>query len=200
MRKILIGALFFISFAWTLHTFSKNFIVDPIFSNFLSHKTFSINQDIWFIVLRLHIVLALVSLFIGPFGFVYKIRKKKINFHRISGKIYIASIVLNFVPSLYLAFYATGGLISTLGFILLDISWLIATWMAYMTIRKKIVQEHRKWMIRSYTLTLANTELYVLKTIFNSGLGINVEIAYQISIWLCLLLSLLMAELFIRRR
>ncbi|MBE5107578.1 DUF2306 domain-containing protein [Bacillus thuringiensis] len=58
--------------------------------------------------------------------------------------------------------------------------------MAYQTIRKKKIQEHRKWIIRSYTLTLANTQLYVLKTIFNNGLGINVEIAYPLSVWLCL--------------
>ena len=200
MKRILIGALFFISFAWLLHTFSKNFIVDPMFSKFLSDKTIPINQDIWFIFLRIHIVLALVSLLTGPFGFVYKIREKKINLHRITGKVYIASIVLNFVPSLYLAFYATGGLISTLGFIFLDISWVLTTWMAYKTIRKKKVQEHRKWMIRSYTLTLANIQLYVLKTIFNNGLDINFEIAYPLSIWLSLLLSLLIAELYLRRK
>ncbi|MBE5107579.1 DUF2306 domain-containing protein [Bacillus thuringiensis] len=68
-----------------------------------------------------------MSLLNGPLGFVNQIRKTKMNLHRIIGKIYIVFIVLNFVPSLYLAFYATGGLISTLGFIFLDISWLLAT-------------------------------------------------------------------------
>lgn len=61
-------------------------------------------------------------------------------------------------------------------------------------------QEHRKWMIRSYTLTLANIQLYVLKTIFNTGLDINIEIVYPLSIWLSLLLSLLIAEMYLRRK
>ncbi len=55
-------------------------------------------------------------------------------------------------------------------------------------------------MIRSYTLTLANIQLYVLKTIFNTGLDINIEIVYPLSIWLSLLLSLLIAEMYLRRK
>lgn len=199
IKLILKCFLFVVAAMWVLHTFSKNFIVDPNFKKFLLEKNESLFDWTWFVALRTHIVLALVALLVGPFGFVERLRKRNIRLHRHLGRIYVVSILLNFFPSIYLSFFATGGTASVLGFFLLNLIWIGTTYQAYRSIRSRRVAQHRAWMIRSFAVTLANLQLYVLKTILNKAAGLNYELAYTISVWFCWIFGLLIAEFLIRR-
>lgn len=198
-RTILKFLLLLIAAAWILHTFSKNFVVDPNFKKFLAEKTDFTSDAAWFWVLRIHIVLALIALLMGPIGFFERLRRRSIRAHRYVGRIYVISILLNFFPSVYLAFFATGGAPSVIGFLFLDLFWAGATYLAYRAIRNKQVNRHRQWMIRSVALTMANLQLYVLKTVLSRAAGLDYEIAYTIAVWTCWLGGLLIAEIIIRK-
>jgi hypothetical protein len=140
--------------------------------------------------------LALLS---GPVAFLKSSRKKKALLHKFSGRIYVLSILLNILPALYVSFFATGGWISVLGFICLNAVWSGTTFLAYKKIRDRRVLEHRKWMIRSYAITLANTSIYILTLIFTSRFGMAYILSYQISVWLGWVMNLILAEGIVRR-
>lgn len=201
MRKWGIVFIFLVAVAWTGHTFSKNFIVDPEFTRFLEHKgSLDLAKDeIWTFFLRTHIVLSLLALLSGPVAFLKSSRRKKALLHKLSGRIYVLSILLNILPALYVSFFATGGWISVLGFICLNAVWSGTTFLAYKKIRERRVLEHRKWMIRSYAITLANTSIYILTLIFTSGFGMDYILSYQISVWLGWVMNLILAEGIVRR-
>lgn len=200
MKKLMVGILFFIAIAWFGHTFSKNFIVDPAFTSFLEKKgTLDLIQNtLWTVLLRIHIILALAALLAGPLAFLKSTRKRTKAFHRMIGKIYVLAVFLNFIPGLYVAFYATGGWISTVGFIILDTVWLITTYKAFSLAKNRKISEHKRWMIRSYAVTLANTSIYILTMIFTNGAGLEYEPGYRIAVWGSWVLNLMIAELLIR--
>lgn len=198
IKPVIKFLLFFIAAAWILHTFSKNFVVDPDFKKFLLEKSEFAATSAWLLALRVHIVLAIVALLAGPFGFVESLRRRNIKIHRYAGRIYVVSILLNFVPSVYLACFATGGAVSAVGFFALNLIWVGVTYKAYRSIRNKQVAQHRRWMIRSYAVTLANLQLYVLKTVLSKAAGLNYELAYTIAVWCCWIFGLLVAEIIIR--
>ena len=200
-KKFLIFLLFFVSFAWIMHTTTKNFGYDANFSKFLAHKTGEWNETLWPVFVRIHIVLAVVTLIAGPLGFVKRFRVRRAGLHRTPHSATVpegGAVTLNVLVALYLAFYATGGWIGTTGFLLLNAVWLYTTMMAYRTIRRKQVEEHRRWMVRSYSVTLANLTLNVMLTIMNTGVGLEYVTAYLIALWTCWLINMGVAEVLMK--
>lgn len=64
-----------ISMMWVLHTFSKNFMVDPLFEKFISRKDQILtDHNLWISMIRIHILLAIISLITGPLGVIKAIR------------------------------------------------------------------------------------------------------------------------------
>ena len=117
MRKYIIVTIVIIPMMWIFHTFSKNFLVDPTFQKFISYKDQMItNKGLWVIMIRIHIILAIISLLTGPLGILKRLRVQSIHFHRWNGRVYVVSIILNFIPGVYVSFFATGGWFSTIGF------------------------------------------------------------------------------------
>lgn len=197
-----IGIVFLIlSFLWVMHTFSKNFIVDPDFQKFLAKKDDVLaNESLWILMIRFHIVLALISLITGPLGVIKKLRTKSTAFHRWNGRIYVLSIVLNFLPGVYVSFFATGGWPSTVGFLILNLLWFGTTLLGYIHIRRKNVVRHRSWMLRSFVLAFANMFIYVIVAISHRVLQFSYAASYTAAVWLCWAISLCIAELLIRQK
>lgn len=131
--------------------------------------------------------------------FSKRIRGKRLKLHRLLGKIYVVSVLLSSVAGLYVAVFANGGIVSQIGFSFLAIGWFYTTLNAYTTIKKKDVNSHRKWMIRSYALTLAAVTLRLWMPTLPSLLGISSEGAYVIIAWLCWVPNIIIAEIYIRR-
>ena len=199
MKKAAYWLILFVSILWVLHTISKNFIVDPQFNRFLSMKQNELfNKSLWFMMIRVHIVLAVIALITGPIALSKKIRVKSLFMHRWMGRIYVGSIVLNYIPSFYVSFYATGGILSTIGFIILNTLWLFSTLKGLWLGKAKKMVLHSRWMIRSYALSLANMTIYILVTIFNKVLDLEYEVSYMLAVWLCSILNLTLAEFTIR--
>lgn len=201
MKKFIKGFLIFVAIMWVFHTLSKNFMVDPTFEKFIAKKDQVLtNESLWILMIRIHILLAIISLITGPLGVIKAIRNKSITFHRWNGRVYVLTILLNFIPGIYVSLFATGGWPSTLGFLILNTLWLGTTIRGYLLIRQKKRNLHRKWMIRSFLLAFANMTIYIVVLLTHSILNFPYGTSYTIAVWLCWILNLLLAEILIRKK
>jgi len=177
-------------------------IMDAHQAGFVKLKLMFISTLIsfWYIMLYIHIVFSVTALVIGPFTLFSKFREKNTNRHRMLGKIYMIGILFGSVSGLYLAFYATGGLVSQFGFGLLSIFWMITASQALSKIKHRKIYEHQKWMIRNYSLTFAAVTLRIWLVLFTILFGFeNFNFSYAIIAWLCWVPNLIVAELLIHR-
>ncbi|WP_313804274.1 DUF2306 domain-containing protein [Cytobacillus sp.] len=201
MKKFIQTAILIISILWVFHTFSENFMVDPSFEKFISRKDLILTDKLlWTIMIRIHIVLAIFSLLTGPLGVIKRIRVKSNNFHRWNGRIYVLSILLNFIPGVYVSFFATGGWPSTLGFLILNTLWLGTTILGYWYIKKQKIILHSQWIIRSFFLSFANITIYIIVAITHHAMNFPYGNTYTIAVWLCWILNLIIAEIIIRKK
>lgn len=120
-----------------------------------------------------HICSSLVVLLAGISQFLPKIVVSKPGLHRFLGKIYIFLILLVAAPSgLGLSLYANGGLPAKAGFFMQSSLWFLVTLKAFLEIRKRKIESHVIWMLRSYAITLAamslRTESYLMKYFFQT--------------------------------
>jgi uncharacterized membrane protein len=200
-RKTLITILSIISVMWVMHTLSKNFVVDPSFQGFLSKKDELLsNQMLWVSMIRVHIILAIIALLTGPLGIIKRLRLRSLTFHRWNGRVYVLSIMLNFIPGLYISFFATGGWSSTIGFLILNTLWLVTTIFGYMYIKRKDVLRHSQWITRSFFLSFSNMIIYISVAITHNGLDFSYGLSYTIAVWLCWIFNLSIAEIVIRKK
>jgi len=188
------------AFMWIMHTLTKNFVSDPSFVKLLAVKdSFNADRALWFFMLRAPIVLAVVSLVTGPIGTIRKVRQHSPAWHRWSGRIYVVSILLNFVPGLYVSWFAAGSL-TVAGFLVLNILWLATTWLGYVHIRRKDVVRHSQWMTRSFFLTFANLTIHLLLPVGQHAIGLSYVDSYALAVWGSMLLNGGLAEIAIRKK
>lgn len=152
----------------------------------------------WSVLFQVHIFFGGISLLAGWSQFIRKIRNKYIGLHRILGKVYIICVVLSGSAGLYIAYYSTGGIVSVLGFTSLAVAWLATSIIAYFLIRHKKIDEHERWMIRSFALTFAVVTLRLWLPLMDFALGMDFFDAYRIVAWLCWVPNVLVAEVIIR--
>lgn len=189
-----------VALMWIMHTVTKNFVSDPEFIKLLATRdSFTADRALWLFMLRAHIVLAIVSLITGPVGMLRNIRTRSIAWHRWNGRIYVVSILLNFIPGLYVSWFAAGGL-TVAGFLLLNLLWLGTTWLGYLHIRRKQIAEHSKWITRSFFLTYANLAIHLLLPLGQHAIGLTYASAYAFAVWGSMLLNLGLAEIFICKK
>lgn len=107
--------------------------------------------------------------------------------------------MLNFIPGLYVSFFATGGWPSTIGFLILNTLWLITTILGYIYIKRKDVLRHSQWITRSFFLSFSNMIIYIIVAIIHNGLDFPHGLSYTIAVWLCWIFNLAIAEIMIRK-
>jgi uncharacterized membrane protein len=144
------------------------------------------------------------ALLIGLLQFVRRLRRRFVRVHRVMGAVYIASATGLGLSGLVLAPTAYTGAVASAGFTLLGLATLFTTWTALRMVLAGRYSEHRRWMIRSYSLIWAGVMLRVWVPIYLgfSGLGIvdvTFETAYATIAWLCWVPNLLIACWWTRR-
>jgi uncharacterized membrane protein len=152
----------------------------------------------WIYVLYAHIFTAVFALIIGPFQLFIKPNSARRRWHRRLGYGYVASITISGIVNVYLSLFATGGWISSLRFMSLDVLWVATTLTAVRKIIAKDVQAHRVWMLRSYALTFSAVTLRILLAPLAMLLG-DFEAAFRIVAWACWIPNLLVIEVVISR-
>lgn len=160
-----------------------------------------LHNPLWKSFFFFHISFGGLALLTGWYQFIKKRRQRYLNLHRWLGRFYVIAVLISGTAGLYIAFYATGGLISILGFGLLALCWLFSDVMGYVAIRKLDVLSHKKWMIRNYALAFAAVTLRVwLPLMMLPFFHIAFLDAYHVVAWLCWVPNLIAAEMFIRNR
>jgi hypothetical protein len=152
------------------------------------------------IPLSAHLGASLVALALGPWQLNPRIRTGALGRHRWSGRAYVAAVVIGGAGALVLATRAQTGLLAGLGFFSLGVLWIGCTVTGLWRIRQGDRVAHRRWMIRSFALTLAAVTLRLYLPA-SALAGVSFEAAYPAIAWLCWVPNLLVAELvFVRGR
>jgi len=160
------------------------FIIDRTFG-LLQTKDISVLKNVfWNIGFYVHIIFGGLTLLIGWKQFVDKWRVSKPDTHRFIGKMYIVFVVLSSISGMYIAFYATGGVISALGFIGLGLFWFFITISALKQAQKRNFAAHRNLMIYSYSACFAAVTLRIWLPLLTIAFG-DFFIAYRLVAWLC---------------
>lgn len=119
--------------------------------------------------------------------------------HRISGKIYVILLLLFSAPSgIYMGFYANGGVLAKISFLILGFFWWFSTFKAYLEIRKRNILNHKKWMYRSYALAFSAITLRLWKVILVYFFHPNPMDVYEIIAWLGWIPNILLVEISIK--
>ena len=177
---------------------SLYFIIDRRFALLGSKSTELLTNTFWNIGFYTHIILGGIALLIGWTQFSSKIRTRNLLLHKKIGQVYLIAVILSSVAGIYIGFYATGGSISSLGFICLGIIWFYTTLKAYLYAKNKQIEQHRKVMIYSYAACFAAVTLRIWLPILQVFFG-DFDTAYRIVAWLCWIPNLLVAGLLTRR-
>ena len=192
------GWIIFAFFAIVIGLYPVLYLVLDLSKGFLSSKSAEVLQNqVWSFFFYQHILLGGLALLTGWTQFSRKIRNKNLTLHRTIGKVYVIACLLSGCAGLYIAFYATGGLIASLGFGGLAIAWLVSTSKAFLLIRKKEIDAHQEWMVRSYSLTFAAVTLRIYLPLAQLA-AISFVPAYLVISWLCWVPNLLVAEWMVR--
>lgn len=202
-RGTLYGWLVCVSSLVIVYALVKNYWIDPEASSFLSHKTGlkrELHLPIWLNVMYVHVAFACLAMASGLVNFSNRIFEKSRKFHRINGYVYIVSVVLVVLTSGYMAPYATGGKISSMGFNVLNIIWLFITITALIQIKQKRMIQHRNWMIRSYAFCFTNMLIHLITSLLHQGFGMIYTTSYTIGIYGSIALLLVIPEWFIRMK
>jgi len=199
--KITYGLLACISILFILYALVANFIIDPGAKAFLSHKIGlkrELNLPVWINVMHVHVAFACIAMATGLLNFSNRVFEKSRKLHRINGYVYLVSVLLVVITSGYMAPYATGGKISSMGFNALNIIWLFITIMALVQIKKKRIIRHRNWMIRSYAFCFTNMTIHLITSLFYQGFGLIYATSYTIGVYGSIVLLLIIPNIIIR--
>lgn len=150
--------------------------------------------------LLLHIGGGVLALLLGPFQFWAGLRHKRMQLHRWIGRLYLASIILSSLAAIYLLFIPERVLGFHLGIGGLALAWLTTSGFAYLAIRKRQIEQHKEWMIRSYVVTFGFVNYRIIwetMAAFNAGTPQERSSAAS---WLCWALPLLLTEAILQGR
>ncbi len=173
--------------------------IDREFGLLASKSDALLNNVFWNLGFYGHIFFGGLALLIGWVQFSKRIRNANLRRHRLIGKIYIIAAMVSSVCAIYIAFFATGGIISSIGFICLGLLWFYTSVKAYLAIRNSDVQLHEGLMIYSYALCFAAVALRIWLPLLSLALGDFVT-AYRIVAWLCWIPNMVFAYFWVRKR
>ncbi len=167
---------------------------------FLIIKQDYIHIKHWRYAFFIHVYTSLFVLFAGATQFSKYLLQKHKKLHRIFGYAYSINVLMITGPAaLIMSFYANGGTISKIAFILLSFLWLYYTLVALIKAIQLSFKAHERFMIRSYALTLSAITLRIWKFLIMNFLDIPPMDVYRIVAWLGWGLNLIFAEIYIQR-
>jgi uncharacterized membrane protein len=204
-QKIL---LFFAAFALVLLLFFSLLMLRltlPYLSfetdvSFLLTKQGILHIKTWYWSFYIHITTSIFVLAAGLTQFNNNLLKNQINLHRNIGKLYVLFILFLSSPTGFvMALYANGGFPAKVSFVFVAVLWWIFTFLAYWYIRKKDVNQHKAFMIRSYALTLSAISLRIYTYTFPTLFDVHGRELYITVAWLSWVPNLIIAEILINR-
>jgi hypothetical protein len=144
--------------------------------------------------LLLHIVAGMAALLLGPFVLWLGLNRRRMSVHRRLGIGYMTSVGLSGIGALYLAFHTDLGWEYAMGLVGLATAWLVTTGLALASIRRRLIEQHKEWMIRSYVVTFGFVNFRILAGVLQiAGIGTLIE-QLDAASWFCWSIPLLITE------
>ncbi len=109
--------------------------------------------------LFIHVAGAVTALALGALQFLPVLRRGSSPPHRWVGRVYVAGCLIGGLAGLILAPGSHAGPIASAGFGSLAVLWIAVTLLGWRAAMQGRFAEHRRWMIRSWALTLAAVTL-----------------------------------------
>lgn len=147
--------------------------------------------------LTLHVLGAATALLVSPFQFLARFRGRS-GLHRMVGRVYVAGCLLGGVAGLPLALGSTAGPVASAGFATLALLWIVTTWLGWRHAVGRRFLKHRRWMLRSWALTMAAVTLRLYLPL-PPLLGFDFVDGYRAIAWLSWAGNLVAVELYLRR-
>lgn len=175
------------------------FFLDRKFGLLASKSEALLTDTLWNIGFYGHILLGGVALLIGWVQFSKKIRSRNLKLHQNLGRVYVIAALISGVCGIFIALNATGGLVTTIGFMGLGIVWVYTTSKAYLAIKKGDIPLHQGMMIYSYAACFAAVTLRIWLPLLTIFFG-DFESAYRIVAWLCWVPNMIFAYFWVRKK
>jgi hypothetical protein len=141
-----------------------------------------------------HGLAAAFALFLGPFQFSERLRRKYVIVHKTMGYLYIAGCYIGAPLGIYIQWFeekmGTFSHSFTIATVMDAAIWMFATTMALIMIRTKRMQQHRQWMIRSFACALIFLEVRTILVFFRLP-----EPAAEMVVWGCVAAAFPIADL-----
>jgi uncharacterized membrane protein len=152
----------------------------------------------------IHGVPGCIAMLTGPFQFVDRLRVRYPKVHRVTGRIYMASVLVGAIAAFFAATFSMSGFSVQVAFYILGAAWIYTLVRAYQAIRQREFQLHRLWMIRNYTLTFAGVTLriYLLSGLALQGAFPSLSFidVYHAAAWSSFVGNIIVSEYFIVQR
>ncbi|UZD23624.1 DUF2306 domain-containing protein [Algoriphagus halophytocola] len=176
------------------------FILDRNFGLLQSKTEELLLNPIWNAAFYTHIILGGLSLLIGWTQFPKAFRDKNRKIHKKIGMAYVTFAFFSSLAGIYIGLYATGGIVSIMGFVFLGIIWLFTTMMGWVTAKRLNFDAHEDWMIYSYAACFAAVTLRIwLPILITLHQGEFIP-AYRMVAWLCWVPNMVVAFWLVRKR
>lgn len=169
---------------------------------FLQIKQTEVNTVALYLpVFYVHVYSAIFTLLAGFVQFNQRLLRRFPKLHRKIGYLYFFFVVFLAAPSgIFIGYYANGGLLAKISFILLGLMWLLFTLKAIAYIKQGDIKHHQNFMLRSFALAFSAITLRLWKVILVYLFQPAPMDVYQIIAWLGWIPNLLFIEYLIRKK
>jgi hypothetical protein len=150
--------------------------------------------------LLLHIVGGVIALLTGPVQLWLGLADRGMAWHRRMGIGYMTGVGIGSLAAFYLSTLTDFGWIFGAGLFGLAVAWVTTTTLAYLAIKRSLIDQHKEWMIRSYVVTFAFVTFRVIQpALYAAHIGTPLE-QLAFTAWACWAVPLLVTELVIQGR
>jgi hypothetical protein len=150
--------------------------------------------------LLLHIAGGIVALLTGPVQLWLGLADKGMAWHRRMGVAYMTSVGIGSIGAFYLATHTDFGWLFGAGLFGLGVAWVTTTGLAFLAIKRSLIDQHKEWMIRSYVVTFAFVTFRIIQPLLQANhIGTPLE-DLAAAAWACWAVPLLITELILQGR
>ena len=142
----------------------------------------------------MHLGGGMIALLVGPGQLWLGHKNRKIEVHRKLGLVYMGAIAVSVTAAFYLATHTALGWVFGAGLMGLAIAWIVTTGMAFVAVRRSLLDQHQEWMIRSYVVTFGFVFFRIFAGIMQAtGIG-SLQEQLSAASWFCWAAPLLVTE------
>jgi uncharacterized membrane protein len=149
------------------------------------------------VVFLIHVGGGIVALMLGALQFVTRLGPRR-KWHAAAGRIYVVACLVGAASGLVIAQFSFAGPVATAGFSGLAVVWFVTTAMGLREILAGRIVAHRRWMVRSYAVTLAAVTLRLMLPM-PPLMGLDFVEGYRAISFMCWIPNLILAEIWIAR-